>query len=291
MKRSVWPAKGRSEPRGRRLQQPDHGSADGHHAAAATAAGVDPLDRFLGDASPFRVHRMLGQPCGLDRRKVPAPTCKVTRQSVTPAASNCSSSLAVKCRPAVGAATARDWRRTPFGSSPGPRAAFPPCGCREAAAPGLLVPTGKMSPRSTPATGPAAVGQPGHKLELNILAAFGVAERHRFPLASRPRVLQSKCQSPPDPSPDSPSQRPPVLSRAPISRAGTTRVSLSTRQSPRRRSSGRSRMCQCVSELCLRETISSRASARRAMAAGRSARGEGRSRRRRVPTSGGYSGV
>ena len=41
-------------------------------------------------------------------RKVPRPTCSVRSARRVPPADNCASSAGVKCRPAVGAATATD---------------------------------------------------------------------------------------------------------------------------------------------------------------------------------------
>ena len=45
----------------------------------------------------------------LTGRKVPAPTCSVRRTTRTPAASMAATRPGVKCRPAVGAATAPAW--------------------------------------------------------------------------------------------------------------------------------------------------------------------------------------
>ena len=85
------------------------------------------------------------------------------------------------------------------------------------------------------------------------------------PGLSVPRVLQRICHRPLGlASRNSPSQCPPELRRRPTSRAGTTRVSLITRQSFCRRISGRSRMWRCSNDFRCRSTTSNRASDRQA---------------------------
>ena len=108
MNRSVWPANGlQLAVGGGRFQQADRRGADGHHPPAAPAAGQNPIDGLLLHASPFGVHPVLGQRVGGDGAKRAGADVQRQRAKLDALARpTASSSVVVKCSPAVGAATA-----------------------------------------------------------------------------------------------------------------------------------------------------------------------------------------
>ncbi len=72
----------------------------------ARARRVQRLRRRRADLAPFRMHLVIAVSVALTGRNVPAPTCSVTFSIATPRAASAATSAGVKCRPAVGAATA-----------------------------------------------------------------------------------------------------------------------------------------------------------------------------------------
>ena len=198
-------------------------------------------------------------------RNVPGPTCSVSEQSSTP----CSTQAIEQGRGEVQSGRRRGHRARHLGVD---RlivlavAARPsgPCGYRAATARGRPVPAGR---RRLPC--PRAGRSRFRRAPWCPVRAACPRRRRRSssvmvsPGLSFPRVLQRMRQRPLGlASRKSPSQWPPVVWRWPTSRAGTTRVSLITRQSFGRRISGRSRMCLCSNDLRCRSTTSSRASVR-----------------------------
>ncbi len=134
----------------------------------------------------------------------------------------------------------------PIGSRP-----FRPCGCRAAAARVPPAPAARRHPRSASGRAtqvPSACFTPSWSRTSS--CPVGVEQRDgvaRLELAAGlahhpPQAVGARLQKKPFPVPAR-------VRRRPTSRAGTTRVSLITRQSSRRRISGRSRMCLCSNDL------------------------------------------
>ena len=117
------PVAGRDEDRGfagerpdravlgrRRLQQPQRRGADGDDAPAGGARAIEGGGRLGGDLAPLGVHAVFGDVLGLDRQEGAGADVQGDEWREMPRASSAASSAGVKCRPAVGAATAPSWR-------------------------------------------------------------------------------------------------------------------------------------------------------------------------------------
>ena len=86
------------------------GRADRNDAAAGGARRVEGVGGFGGDLAPFGVHAVLGRVLGLHRQEGAGADVQRDEWREMPRASSAASSAGVKCRPAVGAATAPSWR-------------------------------------------------------------------------------------------------------------------------------------------------------------------------------------
>ena len=119
-----------------------------------------------------------------------------------------------------------------------------PCGCRAAAAPpdtlqqreGLF---GRLRPSH-----PRSVGLFGQQAKARVILATIILQDNRLAFSQPAACLAKHRQRPVgSASRNRPCQWPPVWLRTPTSRAGRTRVSLSTRQSPATSRLGKSRIC------------------------------------------------
>ena len=108
MKIDVSPLNGRIVPSsaGRALEQPQRCRADGNDAAAGAPRGVQRIGSLCGDDAPLRVHLVIGRVVGLDRQECAGTDMQRQAPESAPFARTAASSSGVKCRPAVGAATA-----------------------------------------------------------------------------------------------------------------------------------------------------------------------------------------
>ena len=236
MVRSVQPAPGATVPsgRGHGLERADGRRPHRHHAAALAPGATDRRRRRLGDLEPLRLHPVIGDPLGADRPE--GPRADVERHPVELDAPG-----PERGEQLVGEVQARRRRghgagpapRRRSGSAPSPRRRASGTGGCTAAAAAARAPRGRPRPdrrrragRAPAPAPPARSRSPGRPRRPG-RAIVPTGQRR----AGRRSAAQSSSRGPTGwRSRTSASRSVPAI--RPNSRAGRTRVSFTTRQSP-----------------------------------------------------------